>query len=129
MSPFLDTGALGAHKLQNTVHSALLLAGLGIILALAAVLLLGLHGLAWAAIMVGVMLAVVPRIPPEALMRAYRARPVAPRQGGQLTELVGLIAERAALPLPPTLYVIPSMTLNAFAVGRPGHAEIGRAHV
>ena len=125
MSPFLDQDALSAHKLQNTLHSAMLLGGLGALLALSFALLMGLHGLGWAAIIVGLMLVLVPRIPPEAVMLAYRARIVDPQQGGQLRDLIGLIADRAALPETPTLYVIPSMTLNAFAVGQPGHAAIG----
>ena len=125
MTPFLDQRALSAHKLQNTLHSALLLGGLGAILALSFVLLMGWHGLGWAAILVGVMLVLVPRIPPEALMRAYRARAIDAEHGGQLGALVGLIADRAALATPPILYVIPSLTLNAFAVGQPGHAVIG----
>jgi heat shock protein HtpX len=125
VSPFLDDAAISAHKLQNTVHSALLLGGLGAILAATFVLLMGWHGLGWAAIVVGLMLALVPRIPPEALMTVYRARAVDAQRGGQLSELVAIIAGRAGLAEPPRLYVIPSMTLNAFAVGQPSHAVIG----
>ena len=124
MRSLLDVETQRAHKAQNALHSLLLLAGLGVIVAAASVLLLGWAGLGWAAIMIGLMIVLVPRFPPEALMRAYRARPLAPRSGDPLAELVAVLAERAALPAVPALYVIPSATLNAFATGRPGHAAI-----
>lgn len=124
MQSLLDVETQRAHKAQNALHSLLLLGGLGVIVAVASVLLLGWAGLGWSAIMIGLMIVLLPRFPPEALMRAYRARPLAPVRGEPLTDIVAVLAERAALPAVPTLYVIPSGTLNAFATGRPGHAAI-----
>lgn len=124
MRPFLDEQASAAHKWRNTLHTAALLAGLGVVVGLSTVLLLGWRGLGWTVVIIGLMLALAPRIPPEAVMRMYRARPVDPRQGGQLNRIVEVLAERAELPAPPKLYVIPSMTLNAFATGTPQHAAI-----
>jgi len=64
-------------------------------------------------------------VPPEAVMRMYRGREVDPRFGGQLSDIVTILAERAQLPARPRLFVIPSPTLNAFATGWPGRAAIG----
>jgi heat shock protein HtpX len=66
-----------------------------------------------------------PRLPPQMVMRMYRAQPIDPRHGGQIAYIVDELARRAELPATPALYVIPSMTLNAFATGTPGKAVIG----
>ncbi len=124
MSPFLDDNALRRHKLQNTLHTVLLLAGMGGLLALSSWFVMGPQGAGWAAVMLGLLLVLVPRVPPEVLMRAYRARRVRPGTGGQLDAIVAELSTRAHLPATPALYVIPSMTLNAFATGRPEHATI-----
>jgi heat shock protein HtpX len=55
----------------------------------------------------------------------YRATRLDPRQGGQITHIVGVLARRAGLTSAPSLYLIPSMTLNAFATGTPQKAAIG----
>jgi heat shock protein HtpX len=124
LSPFLDSAALNAHKQQNSVQTLLLFTGLGLLLGFSAMLLFGLPGLAWAAVLLGVMLILMPTIPPELIMRMYRARLVVPRPGDQLSEIVGVLSERAALPARPSLYVVPSMALNAFAAGKPDRAAI-----
>ncbi len=124
MSPFLDQEALKAHKQQNVLHTALLFAGLAVIVGVSALLLFGVAGLAWAAVLIGIMLIAMPSIPPELLMRLYRARQVPPQPGDQLSEIVDILAQRAGLPHRPALYVVPSMALNAFAAGKPEHATI-----
>lgn len=65
-----------------------------------------------------------PTVPPETMMRLYRARLVAANDNSQLSSLVDVLAHRAELPKRPALYVIPSMTLNAFAAGTPDRAAI-----
>lgn len=124
MSPFLDQTALKAHKQKNLVHTGLLFAVLAAMVGVSGVLLFGMSGLAWAAVLIGVMLILMPRIPPDLLMRMYRARRVVPRPGDQLSEIVDVLAERAGLPARPALYVVPSLALNAFAAGKPNHAAI-----
>lgn len=124
MTPFLDEGALKAHKFQNALHTALLFAGLASIVALSGYLLLGLMGIAWASVMVGITLLTMPRLPPEMLMRMYRARRVAPQPGDQISDILDILTERGELPARPTLWVVPSLALNAFAAGRPEHASV-----
>jgi len=106
------------------VHTIVLFCGLGIIVATGGYLLFGMAGLAWAAVLIGLTLLLMPGIPPELLMRMYRARRVLPQSGDQLSEILDVLAERAELPKRPMLYVVPSMALNAFAAGKPDHAAI-----
>jgi heat shock protein HtpX len=121
----LNEEARRAHKRRNIIHSALLLSGIGGVLAISQLMLFGPLGLVWAALLLTGVFMLGPRIPPEVIMRMYRARPVDPRMGGQISHIVEALAERAELPARPRLYVIPSMTLNAFATGTPDHAAIG----
>jgi heat shock protein HtpX len=65
-----------------------------------------------------------PRLPPEALMRVYRAEPVTAANGPRLVQIAEALAVRAELPATPRLYVIPSLTLNAFATGTRERAAI-----
>ena len=120
-----DRLAARAHGFQNAVDSALLLAGLGLLLAVAGVLLLGAHAVGWAAIAVGLTLVLAPRLPASALMTIYRAQRIEVSAGGTLTVLVGQLAERGGLASAPELFVIPSLTLSAFATGHPDRAAIG----
>ena len=124
MNPFLDPAALKAHKQLNTLQTALLFGGLALIVGISALLLFGLAGLAWAAVLVGIMLIAMPSIPPELMMRMYRARQIAPQPGDQLSDIVDVLTQRAGLPHRPALYVVPSMALNAFAAGKPERAAI-----
>lgn len=124
LSSFLDPGALSAHKKQNFIHTAVLFAGLGVLVAVSGWMLFGISGLAWAAVLLGVTLLMMPSIPPEILMKLYRARRVAAQPGDQLSEVLDILAERAELPKRPALYVVPSMAVNAFAAGKPEHAAI-----
>jgi heat shock protein HtpX len=59
------------------------------------------------------------------LMGMYRARPLDPRNGGSILHIADVLSDRAELPAPPRVYVIPSMTLNAFATGTPQKSIIG----
>jgi heat shock protein HtpX len=114
---FLDEQARRAHKRRNVLHSVLLLAGLGAVLAVSAVLMWGWSGILWAGVSIVLLLIIAPRVPPEIVMRMYRAREVDPQRGGDVIALLAELSRRAELPRMPRLFVIPSVTLNAFAVG------------
>jgi Zn-dependent protease with chaperone function len=122
--PLLDERARREHKLRNRLHSALLLLGIGGVLGLSAVLIWGWEGLFWALLAVALLILFAPRLPPEAIMRMYRAQEVHPRHAGRVGRVLDILAERAGLPRRPRLYVIPSATLNAFATGTPDNASI-----
>jgi len=125
LTPLLNDDQRRAHKSRNELHSALLVGGLGFVTALSAWLLWSWTGVLVALVSIAVLHIFAPRLPPEMIMRMYRARPIDPRQGEQIHYIVGELAHRAGLPAPPAVYVIPSMTLNAFATGTPGKAVVG----
>jgi heat shock protein HtpX len=123
MAPFLDERARREHRRRNLMQSALLLAGIGTILAVATGIVWGAAGVAVTAASLALLFLAAPRVPPEAVMRLYRATPV-PRDDSQLSSLVDVLAFRAELPNRPDLYVVPSLTLNAFATGSPERSAI-----
>lgn len=124
MDPFLSPEHLSQHRRRNRLHSFLLVGGIGLILLVSASLIWSWTG-AMVALLIVVLLAFFgPRVPPQTIMQLYRAKPVDPRYGGQLSHVVEVLADRAELPAHPRLYVIPSMTLNAFATGTRERAAI-----
>jgi heat shock protein HtpX len=125
MTPLLDEDARRAHKERNILHSALLVGGLGLLTVFCAWLMWSWPGVLVASAFIGLLYVLAPRMPPEMIMRMYRARPIDPRQGEQIAYIVAELARRANLAAAPTVYVIPSMTLNAFATGTPEKAAIG----
>ncbi len=116
-----DAGGSGpmllAHKVQNQLHTVALLNGMAGLLGLPVTLIWGATGLIAAAIMMVLMFMVARNTPPELIMRAYRATSVTEQSGAQLGHIVKVLSERAGLPATPSLYIIPSLTLNAFATG------------
>lgn len=120
----LDERTRAEHKRRNWLHTALLLGGTWAVLALSCWLLWGIPGVVITTVWLFLLGSFSERMPPELLMRLYRAQKVDTR-GGQLTDIVAELARRAELPRVPDVYVIPSMTLNAFAAGAPKTAVIG----
>jgi heat shock protein HtpX len=125
MTPLLDAARHREHKARNQLHSMLLVGGLGLVTAFSAWLLWDWSGVLFMLLAIGAVYAFAPNLPPEIVMRMYRARPVDPRHGEQIAYIVGVLSQRAQLPAAPAVYVIPSMTLNAFATGTPAKAVIG----
>jgi heat shock protein HtpX len=125
MTPLFDETRRREHKRRNELHSALLVGGLGFVVAFSVWLLWGWTGVLGTLIWLAVLWLFAPRLPPQLVMRMYRARPLDPRNGEQIAYIVDELARRAQLPAAPAVYVIPSMTLNAFATGTPQHAVIG----
>ncbi len=124
MGPFLDTEHANAHKRRNVMQSAILLGGIGVVLAIATYMVWGLVGPVLTVVGLAAVYTFAPTVPPETMMRLYRARLVQPGDNSQLSSLVDVLAFRAELPKRPALYVVPSMTLNAFAAGTPDRAAI-----
>jgi heat shock protein HtpX len=124
MTPLLDDESRRAHKASNELQSALLVGGLGLVTAFSVWLLWGAMGVALTLAAVGLVYAFAPRLPPEIVMRVFRARPLDPGHGDQVLDVLQQLASRAGLSNQPKLYVIPSMMLNAFASGTPDRAII-----
>ncbi len=125
MSPFVDAERQEEHRWRNLLQSVLLIGGLAAITFSCFWLVWGWKGALAALALVVFLMLMTPRIPPEAVMRMYRAREVDPRRGGDLMRVVDALAIRAELPGRPRLYIIPSSTLNAFATGTPERAAVG----
>lgn len=125
MASVLEPERQREHRRRNFLQSVILLAGIGLLLVTAVAIVWGLIGAVFTAVILAALFLLAPRVPPEAVMRLYRATLVPPNTDSQLSSLVDVLAYRANLPARPKLYVIPSMTLNAFATGSPGHSAIG----
>src|SRR5262249_40321870 len=101
LTPLLNDDQRRAHKSRNELHSALLVGGLGFVTALSAWLLWSWTGVLVALVSIAVLHILAPRLPPEMIMRMYRARPIDPRQGEQIHYIVGELAHPAGLPAAP----------------------------
>ncbi len=112
------------HKRRNILHSALLLGGMAGIVFLSAWSLWGFDVALWAVAggLLGFLLS--PSVVPDLVMRAYRARPVDRLSFPEGALLVEELSRRAGLDAVPRLYLLPSSTLNAFAVGNRRRAAI-----
>jgi heat shock protein HtpX len=122
---YLDEEQRRRARLRNIAQSFALVGGIGIITALSAYTLFGETGVAWALVFVAVFSLIGPRVAPDAIMRMFNARPIDPSRGGEIMGLVELLSQRAGLKAAPRLYVIPSQTMNAFAVGTPSRYSLG----
>ena len=125
MTQFLDEDVTRAHRTQNQVHTILLLLGIGAIVAIPVCLIWGLSGLIFVAILLGGMALFALRIPASTVMQAYSGQLITHEASRQLSHIVDVLSERAELETRPKLYVIPSLTMNAFATGTRNNAAIG----
>ncbi len=117
VGPFLDTESKSEHSAINFFHTVLLICGMGFIMMLCAWLLAGFKGVLFAVILVPILFYMATHIPGRMVMRMYRATPVDEKHGEHLNRIVEILSDRAELPVQPKIYIIPSATLNAFAVG------------
>ena len=122
---YLDEEQRRRARLRNIAQSFALVGGIGVITALSAYTLFGQTGVAWALVFVGVFSLIGPRVAPDAMMRMFNARPIDPSRGADIVRLVQSLSERAGLKAAPRLYVVPSQTMNAFAVGTPSRYSLG----
>jgi heat shock protein HtpX len=121
----LDRRQRLAHKARNALQSLVLVGGIGLLTGFCAWLLWGTGGLVLTAIVIALLYVFAPRVPPEVVMRMYRASKLDPRSGAQIIGIVTELSRRAGLPAVPDVYIIPSRTLNAFATGRPEKTVVG----
>jgi len=113
------------HRLSNLTQSIILVGGMAILMALCAWLIWSWMGIFWILAAMSFMLFLGQRaLPPELVMRLYGAKPLDPRHGNQLYRIVTELSSRADLKTAPKIYVVPSLTLNAFATGRTDNAAI-----
>ena len=113
-----------AHDQHNLAHTVALLLGIGSLLAVPVALIWGVYGLVIVAALVAALFGAAWQTPPKLLMRAYRATRLGEQSNSQLVRIMRVLAERADLPKTPALYIVPSLTLNAFATGSRTHAAV-----
>lgn len=122
--PRLDLALRRSHDLRNALHTAILIGGSALLLAVIAWTVFGWTGLVWAAIGGAVGLWTMGRMSPKVVLNLYKARPLSPDELPDVHHVVGELARRAELPSVPQLYYVPSKILNAFAVGTPQESAI-----
>jgi heat shock protein HtpX len=114
----VDPDLLARHKVNNILQSAVLIAGMTVLVGVLGWVVGGARGLVWALFLGVLALAVSPKISPRVVLRLYGAQPVHPHQAPRIYAVLAELSQRAGLPAVPTLYYVPSRMLNAFAVGR-----------
>jgi heat shock protein HtpX len=113
----LDPGVGRRRRLRNAVQELLLLTGLVGALGVVAWLLLGVVGLVTVLTTGLVLSALRPRVPVSWVLWMYQARPLPSWAAPQLHWILQVLAERAGLHQPPTLYYVATHVANAFVVG------------
>jgi len=121
--PSAPAGVQSQHD-QNIFDTVILIGAMTLVSAVAAFQFLGWPGLVLAALVVGLLAFAAPHTPATLIMRIYRATPVDPRNGRDVLGVLSELSERAGLETTPSLFVIPSLTLNAFSVGTQQNAAI-----
>jgi heat shock protein HtpX len=124
MAAPLDERARRRHKLRNVVQSAILMAGMVALLSVCLGTLFGIEAVPWALAGAALGLIFSPRVPPQMLLRLYRAQEFSRDQVPAVFKILDRLSARAGLERPPALYYIPSVMTNAFAVGRRANAAI-----
>lgn len=123
-TPTFDSERRQARRRRNILHSAVLIAGMAGLMSVCAAILWGWIGVLWGLTAAALSFAIGPNVSPQMVMRMFRARPIGRREAGQLGDILEALSARAGLPAAPRLNLIPSATLNAFAVGKPDDAAI-----
>jgi len=111
-------------KLNNWLHSALLLLAMAAVLAAVGWLLGGGDGMLWTFISGVLAIMFGTGAPPEFILRLYGARRLSYHEAPYLHSKLGELADRAALINTPQLYYVAKEAPNAFTVGTPRNAAV-----
>lgn len=124
LRPGLDLLTQRRHRVLNTLQTWLLVGGSLALLAVSAWIYAGAIGILYAIGFGVVSLFAMRRVSPRMVLRMYKARPVSRAAFPLGVDMVEELAKRADLPVAPTLHVVPSKMMNAFAVGRRDNSAI-----
>lgn len=120
----LSRSKLSGHRIQNTLQSVLIIMFMAGILSLSAYLILG-EGFFYVILfMTLLVLSLQPRLPTWLVMRLYHARPISSWEMPELLQAVQTLSNRANLENTPSLYYVPSSSMNAFATGTADESSI-----
>ena len=113
------------HKLTNLLYTIIYLLGMGGVLGFMAYFLAGHDGLFWLAIFALIFLVIHGLSPVALRLRIYGAKKLSYYDSPQLFDILKGLTLKADLVKIPQLYLVPSHTLNAFAVGSRENPFIG----
>ena len=120
----MNFAQLRSHRRENHFQAFILILGMALIMSVVGYALAGRVGV-WFAITFSAASALMsPALSPNFMLKMYRARPIEPREAPVLHQIFGELVRRAELAHVPTLYRIPTRTLNAFAVGADRNAAV-----
>ena len=106
------------HALLNLFHTWLLVGGSLALFVICAFVFFGPAGIVYALVFGGVSLLMAARVSPQLVLKMYKAVPVGRERFPAGHAILDELASRAELDSRPRLYILPSDTMNAFAVGR-----------
>jgi heat shock protein HtpX len=113
----IDPSRFSSHRGLNLFQTVLLLGLMTGYAGVASWLLWGADGLWFLLVWGAILLFFSPQLSGRWILRMYGARYVPPEQAAEYHHALAILASRASLPRPPTLWWVPSSMVNAFAVG------------
>lgn len=120
----IDPERFFSHRGVNRLQTLLLLGLMTGYAGLVSWLLWGADGLWFVLLWAAALLLFSPQLSGRWVLRMYGARPLLLAQAPQYHQALTVLAQRASLPRPPSLWWIPSPMVNAFAVGRRDESAI-----
>lgn len=111
-------------KLENILHSIVLLGTMFILLFVIGWVVAGTMGVLWAVVMGVILVISGSMISSSIILRLFQARLISAYQAPELYEIVAYLSDKAGLEKVPLMYYFPSQVINAFATGRNGNAHI-----
>lgn len=105
------------YRLQNYLHTTLLLLGMLGLLALIGGMIAGRVGVIWSLLAGFLIFITAPRLPSRFLLRLYGAKQLFRDEIPTLYHLLLKLAQRAGLETLPAIYYLPSRVMNAFSLG------------
>lgn len=124
MAPRIDLLTHSRNRAMNRLHTILLATGSLVLLGVTAWAFGGRTGIVYAVVFGAVSLWMVQRVSPQMVLAMYKARVVSVAEFPVGVRLLAEIAQRAGLARTPSLHIIPSKMMNAFAVGRSANSAI-----
>lgn len=120
----IDPERFFSHRGVNRLQTLLLLGLMTGYAGLVSWLLWGADGLWFVLVWGAVLLFFSPQLSGRWVLRMYGARPLPLAQAPRYHQALAVLAQRASLPRPPSLWWVPSPMVNAFAVGRRDESAI-----
>lgn len=116
--------AIMAHRARHLFQTTLLLASMAGLVAALGWVVAGLGGLIWMAIIGSVILVVGPGLSARMMLRLYGAVPLSAEVAGELHRLVHVLASKARIDTPPSLFYVADPGVLAVTLGRPERAYV-----